>query len=407
MTNKTAVVGALKICLIAGETSGDVLGGQLMAALKKNFHSPIEFVGIGGEKMREQGLESLFSINELSIMGIFEILPHIPKIMRRIEETVAYIKFTKPDVVVTIDSPDFTLRIAKKLRSSNMRLIHYVAPSVWAWKAWRARKMSQYLDRVLTLFHFEPPYFEAAGLHSVFVGHPILESRADKGNGKKFRSNNGLTPDVKLICVLPGSRLAEATKHLPIIKETLALLGKKIGPFEVVIPLSNNIASYVKNAVREWPNRVKFTEDDEKKFDAFAASNAAIAASGTVALELAMAAVPYVTIYKMTLLSNLLARIIVKIKYVNLVNILLDKEVVPELLLEKCKPKLILTQLERSLNDDEFKSNQIINFETAIGLLGADSQAPSERAAHAVLDSLPLHATRSLTDPSSGVPSNE
>ena len=220
----------LKICLIAGETSGDMLGGQLMTALKKISNSPIEFSGIGGEKMKEQGLNSFFPISDLSVMGITEILPYIPRVLSRIKETTIKITSGKPDAVVTIDAPGFCLRVASKLKRCNAdtRLIHYVAPSVWAWKQWRASRMSRYLDRVLTLFQFESQYFEDVGLDSVFVGHPIVQSGATRGDGIGFSTDNGIQQDTKLICILPGSRSLEVTKHLPIIERTLYLLSQKL-----------------------------------------------------------------------------------------------------------------------------------------------------------------------------------
>ena len=253
--------------------------------------------------------------------------------------------------------------------------------------------MSRFLDHVLTLFHFEPPYFQSAGLKSKFVGHPILESGAGRGNGERFRSVNGIPTDAILICILPGSRLFEVTKHLPIMEQTLGFLQKQVGICEVIIPLADNVSTYVKATVREWPIKVNFAEGDKEKHDALAASNAALAASGTVSLELAMAGVPYVTIYKMKALSNLLARMMVKLKYVNIINILLDEEVVPELLLEKCKPHLISPHLLRCLNDQEFKSKQRKKFLIALELMGADKKPPSERAAQAVLDALNQHPT--------------
>ena len=390
MSSDNVPINSLKICVIAGEASGDLIGGSLISALKKLSNVPIVFTGIGGEKMREEGLNSLFPINDLSIMGIFELLPHIPKLLRRINETVAHINLEKPDAVVTIDSPGFALRVANKVKNSHTRLIHYVAPSVWAWKAWRAREMSKSLDRVLTLFHFEPAYFEVVGLDSKFVGHPVLESGAAKGNGNRFRSINRIAPHEKLICVLPGSRLVEVTKLLPVMQGTLTLLEKEIGEFQLVMPLTDNVERYIKDTVRRWPYKINFTKGvGETKYDAFAASDVALACSGTVALELALATVPYITIYKMTLISNILARIFVNIKHVNIVNILLNENVVPELLLGKCKPHLIFPELLRALNDAEFKSNQRKKFKLALDLLIADGQLPSERAAHAVLEIMP------------------
>ena len=379
----------LKICLIAGETSGDMLGGQLMTALNKISNSPIEFSGIGGEKMKEQGLNSFFPISDLSIMGISEILPYIPRVLSRIKETTIKITSGKPDAVVTIDAPGFCLRVASKLKqcSPDTRLIHYVAPSVWAWKQWRASRMSGYLDRVLTLFQFESQYFDDVGLDSVFVGHPIVQSGATRGDGIGFRNDNGIQPDKKLICILPGSRSIEVTKHLPIIECTLDLLSKKLNNFEIVLPLADDVATYVRSVVQTWPYRITFTEgNDNRKYNAFAASDVALACSGTVALELALADIPYVTIYKMSFLSRIIARTFVKLKYVNLINIILDKEVVPELLLENCKPHLILPHLIKALNDTEFRSKQRKYFKVALDLIAVEGQLPSERAAQAILE---------------------
>jgi len=389
MSNDHYQAKPLKICLIAGEISGDMLGEKLMTALNKISNTPIQFSGIGGERMKKQGLDSFFPISDLSIMGISEILPYIPRLLSRIKETIKKIKLGKPDAVVTIDSPGFSLRVASKLKRSNpdTRLIHYVAPSVWAWKPWRAKRMSRYLDRVLTLFQFESQYFDAVGIDSVFVGHPILQSGAMRGDGIEFRTNNGIPPDIKLICILPGSRLVEITKHLPIIEHTLDLLSKKCPVFQVVLPLADNVATRVKSVVQKWPYKITFTEGkDTSKYNAFAASDVALACSGTVALELALADIPYVTIYKMSLFSSIVARSFVRLKYVNLINILLNKEVVPELILEKCKPHLILPNLMKALTDREFRSEQRKYFKVALDLIAVEGQLPSERAAQAVLE---------------------
>ena len=379
----------LKICLIAGETSGDMLGGQLMTALNRISNSPIEFSGIGGEKMKEQGLNSFFPISDLSVMGITEILPYIPRVLSRIKETTIKITSGKPDAVVTIDAPGFCLRVASKLKRCNAdtRLIHYVAPSVWAWKQWRAKRMSRYLDRVLTLFQFESQYFDDVGLDSVFVGHPIVQSGATNGDGIGFRTDNGIQQDTKLICILPGSRTIEVTKHLPIIEHTLDLLSKKLDNFQIVLPLADDVATQVKSVVEKWPYKIRFTEGkDASKYNALAASDVALACSGTVALELALADIPYVTIYKMSFLSRIIARTFVKLKYVNLINIILDKEVVPELLLENCKPHLILPHLMKALIDTEFRSKQQKSFKAALGLISVGGHLPSERAAQAILE---------------------
>jgi lipid-A-disaccharide synthase len=247
--------------------------------------------------------------------------------------------------------------------------------------------MSRYLDRVLTLFQFESQYFDDVGLDSVFVGHPIVQSGAMRGDGVGFRTDNEIQQDTKLICILPGSRSIEVTKHLPIIERTLDLLSKKLNNFQIVLPLADDVATYVRSVVQTWPYRITFTEgNDNSKYNAFAASDVALACSGTVALELALADIPYVTIYKMSFLSRIVARTFVRLKYVNLINIILDKEVVPELLLENCKPHLILPHLMKALNDTEFRSKQRKNFKAALGLITVGGHLPSERAAQAILE---------------------
>jgi len=380
----------LTICLIAGESSGDILGGKLMVALKKLSDRPIQFVGIGGDSMRNEGLEVFFPIDDLAVMGISEVVPYIPRLLKRIKHTCDKIETQNPDAVVTIDSPGFSLRVAKKLKHSNTRLIHYVAPTVWAWKSWRAKKISKFLDKILTLFKFETEYFEAVGLNSVFVGHPILESGAAEGNGPDFRSTNGIPHDKKLLCILPGSRLTEVRNHLPIIQNTLELLSKKSPDFFLVLPLVSHVADDVKRIVKGWPYKVIFIESNNhaRKYDAFAASDVAIACSGTVALELALADTPYVTIYKMSWMSSMVAKIFVKVPYVNIINILLNREVVPELLLRNCKPHLILPKLTQVLTDIEIQKKQRKDFREALDMLAIPGVTPSERAARAILEML-------------------
>jgi len=384
------------IFIIAGEPSGDILGARLIDGLQAVSPSEISYSGIGGPQMASRGLQSLFPISELALIGVSEILPHLPNLIRRINETVQTIKQSRPDVVVTIDSPGFCLRVAKKLKGSGIPVVHYVAPSVWAWKSWRAKQMSGYLSKVLALLHFEPPYFEQHGLSCDFVGHPVLESGADEGADEDFRRKFGVDPKSRLLGILPGSRRGEVSRHMPVIKETLRLSKMVTEETELVVPLAENVQSLVRGEVETWGYTVHLV-GEENKYDAFAAMDVAVAASGTVALELALAKVPFVTIYKMAALSNYLARRIVKLKYVNLINILLDDEVVPELLLESCKADLIAPKLDELWTDGAAKQAQIHQFERALKLLGAGDQTPSIRAAQAVLDVIWEPATLTAT----------
>ncbi|MDG2034531.1 MAG: lipid-A-disaccharide synthase, partial [Rhodospirillales bacterium] len=385
MSNSTAPT--YMIYLIAGEPSGDLLGARLMEGLQQISPNDFEFYGVGGAKMASQGLTSLFPISDIALMGISEILPHVPKLLGRLNETVRDIEVRQPDAVVTIDSPGFSLRVAKKLKGSGIPVVHYVAPSVWAWKSWRAKRMRGYLTKVLALLDFEPPYFEDHGLPCEFVGHPVLQSGADGGFAQRFRQRFDISPDRRLLGILPGSRKGEVTRHLPVIQKSLELADIMWESTDLVVPLADNVSQIVRSEMSTWNFNVHFVTEMDK-YDAFAAFDGALAASGTVALELALAKVPFVTIYKMAPLSNYLARRVVSLKYVNLINILLDKLVVPELLLESCRAELIAPALADIWSRENVREHQISNFEDALKLLGAGREPPGVRAAQAVLDVL-------------------
>ena len=375
------------IYLIAGEPSGDVLGARLMEGLQQISPIDFQFYGIGGQEMASQGLTSIFPMSDIALIGIFEILPKVPRLLGRLNETVKDVETRQPDAIVTIDSPGFSLRLAKKLKDSGIPIVHYVAPSVWAWKSWRARQMSGYLTKVLALLHFEPPYFEEHGLPCEFVGHPVLQSGADSGSAKRFRQKYNISPDRRLLGIVPGSREGEVKRHLPVIHKSLEFSQIKWEHTDLVVPLADNVSQIVRANMRKWKFNVHFVRGTDK-YDAFAALDSALAASGTVALELALANVPFVTIYKMAPLSNYLARRLVNLKYVNLINILLDKPVVPELLLESCKAELIAPALGDIWTKKNVREQQISDFEGAIKLLGAGHEPPGVRAAQAVLDVL-------------------
>ncbi len=375
------------IYLIAGEPSGDVLGARLMEGLQQISPIDFQFYGIGGQEMASQGLTSIFPMSDIALIGIFEILPKVPRLLGRLNETVKDVETRQPDAIVTIDSPGFSLRLAKKLKDSGIPVVHYVAPSVWAWKSWRARQMSGYLTKVLALLHFEPPYFEEHGLPCEFVGHPVLQSGADSGSAKRFRQKYNISPDRRLLGIVPGSREGEVKRHLPVIHKSLEFSQIKWEHTDLVVPLADNVSQIVRANMRKWKFNVHFVRGTDK-YDAFAALDSALAASGTVALELALANVPFVTIYKMAPLSNYLARRLVNLKYVNLINILLDKPVVPELLLESCKAELIAPALGDIWTKKNVREQQISDFEGAIKLLGAGHEPPGVRAAQAVLDVL-------------------
>src|SRR4051794_27018447 len=242
------------IFIVAGEPSGDALGGALIRALRKRTGGRVRVAGIGGESMAEQGFASLVPLSDLAVAGIAEVLPRAPLILRRVRETVQAIRQLRPDAVVTIDSSGFSWRIAHRLRRHGERLplIHYVAPMVWAWRPGRARRMARWYDHLLTLLPFEPPYFEAVGLACSYVGHPVIESGADRGDGAAFRRRHGVPDDAPLLCVLPGSRRGEAGRLLPLFAETVARLAARIAGLHVVVPTVETVAEMVGASTRGW-----------------------------------------------------------------------------------------------------------------------------------------------------------
>ncbi len=375
------------IFLIAGEPSGDVLGARLMAALKRKSGGKVRFAGVGGARMGEEGLGSLFPIGELSLMGLAEVLPHVPRLLRRIRETAARIRALSPSVLITIDSPDFTFRVAKRKRlgGATMPAIHYVAPQVWAWRPGKAKATANLFDRLMVLLPFEPPYFEAVGLPCTFVGHPVVESGAEKGDGPAFRRRHGIPPVTPLICVLPGSRRSETTPLLPVFGETLGRLMQSWPHLRAVVPTVETVADAVTTAAEGWPVPALVLKGDAEKFDAFAAADAGLAASGTVTLELAMANTPMVVAYKVNPVTGWLARRLIRTRYVNLMNLILDRETVPELLQDDCTPDKLAETLFRLLTDGAAQRAQRAAFAEVMEKLGRDGPPPSERAAEVVL----------------------
>ena len=304
------------IFLVAGEPSGDLLGARLMAALKAETGGQVRFAGVGGARMAEEGLTSLFPIGELAVMGIVEVLPHALNIYRRIRQTVAAAEAARPAALVTIDSPSFTLEVSQRLRGRGFPLIHYVAPSVWAWKAWRAKHIARFLDHLLALLPFEPPYFETHGLRTTFVGHPAIEMGQVAVDPARFRARHGIASAAPLLTVLPGSRRGEVARLAPVFGATLGLLASRHEGLRAVVPTVETVAAQVEAAAGAWPVPTAVLRDPAEKYEAFAASTAALAASGTVAVELAVAGLPAVIGYRLNWLSGALARRLVKAKYV-------------------------------------------------------------------------------------------
>ena len=375
------------IYIIAGEPSGDFLGGRLMAALKERTGGHVRFAGIGGAAMAAQGLQSRVPIGELAVMGVAEVLPRAAKIFRIVRETVADVLAQKPDAVVTIDSSGFTWRVAHGLRRRGARLplIHYVAPMVWAWRAGRARRMARWYDHLMALLPFEPPYFAAVGLSCHYVGHPVVESGADRGDGPAFRGRHDIAPEAKLLVLLPGSRAGEVGRLLPIFRAAVEHLAARYPGLVVALPAPETVEDAVRASVRDFPARAIVLAGGAEKYDAFAAADAALAASGTVALELAMAKTPSVVAYRVNAWTHALLKCIVKVRYANLVNLVLDRAAVPELLQDECTPEKLAAAIACLLDDPAARAAQAASCEAALHALGYGAFSPGLRAADDVL----------------------
>ncbi|WP_158803075.1 MULTISPECIES: lipid-A-disaccharide synthase [unclassified Acidisoma] len=372
------------IYLVAGEASGDVLGARLIQALREQ-RPELSFAGIGGPLMAQHGFVSLFPMEELALMGLAEILPRIPALRRRMAETVADIAARRPDVVVTIDSPGFSLRLLRRVIPLGIPRIHYVAPQVWAWREKRVRKYPGLWDRLLCLLPFEVEFFASHGLTAEFVGHPVLESGAGTGDAARFRAAHGLAPDSMPVILMPGSRSTEVSRLLPIFGETLRQLAPRFPKLLPVVPVAAPVAAAVTAAAAAWPQKPILVTTLTEKHDAFAAARAALTKSGTSTLELAVAGVPMVVAYRVNPITAALVRRVVRVKHAAMVNLLAGREVVPELIQQACRPERLAEELGRLLQEGPAAALQKAAFARITDSLRPAAGLPSEAAAAAVL----------------------
>ena len=371
----------MRIFLVAGEPSGDRLGAALMEGLR-TLEPGVRFSGVAGPLMQAQGMRSLFPMEELSVMGIAEVLPEYLHLKRRIREVAEAAIASEAKALVTIDSPDFGLRVAALVKAARpeMRTIHYVAPSVWAWRPGRAAKMARYVDHVLALLPFEPPYMTAAGMSCDFVGHPVVAEPLATAAERAVFDGEG-----PLLLALPGSRRGEVARLAPVLGEVVGRLKARHPGLRVVLPTVEGVADLVRKLVVDWPVAPKIIEDAGLKRGAFAAADAAIAASGTVSLELAANGCPMVIAYDMHPLTLWLMRRAARIDTVTLVNLVSETRVVPEFIGERCRAELIAPAVEALLAD---RSAQADAMRITMERLGRGGDSPGLRAARSVLSVL-------------------
>ena len=376
------------IWILAGEASGDVLGARLMLALRaRNPH--IRFAGVGGPRMVEVGFESLFPMRDLAVMGLVEILPRVRQLARRLDQAVEDIAAHKPDLVITIDSPGFALRLLRRIAAMGVLRVHYVAPQVWAWRQKRVRKFPGLWDELLCLLPFEEKFFGAHGLKTRFVGHPVLQSGAQEGDAARFRARHGVAEGARVLVLMPGSRRSEVPRLLPVFGRMLALLRASMPDVVPVVPVSPVVAATVERAVQDWPVRPVIVTDVQDKHDAFAAAGAALTKSGTSTLELALAGVPMAVTYRVNPITAFMARRLIRVPYVAMVNLLAGRKVVPELLQENCAPDVLAREVCRLFDNPAAAQAQRTAFASVLhGLEGPGGVLPADAAASAVLDLL-------------------
>ncbi|WP_434287157.1 lipid-A-disaccharide synthase [Celeribacter sp. SCSIO 80788] len=375
----------VKVFVVAGEASGDKLGAAAMAGLKSLVD--VEFRGVGGVRMAEEGLSSQFPMSELSLMGIAEILPKYFHLKRRIREVARAILEWQPDVVLTIDSPDFCLRVADLVKAeSDIRICHYVAPTVWAWRPERAAKMAKRVDQVLALFPFEPPYFEKVGLRCDFVGHPVVtEELASFDAVMTFRDTYDLI-NKPIVLILPGSRKGEVSRLAPIFGEALGIFARTHPDAGYWLAVAPGLEDHVREAIKDWPVEVELFTDPLSKTVAFRGVDVALAASGTVSLELAANDTAMVIAYRMNWLTEQIVKRKLLVDTVTLVNLVSETRVVPEFLGPNCVPQKIAASLSHVVNT--LGHDQRAAMKLTMKRLGRGQDAPGLRAARAVLEGI-------------------
>jgi len=377
----------MQFYILAGENSGDLIGERLINQLR--YHASVgaanlEFHGVGGDRMKKAGLKELFHLDEINMMGFFEILPHIYRLNKLINQTVEDIITQNPKIVITIDSPGFTFRVAKKVRAlaPHIKLVHIVAPSVWAYKPSRAKKYAQIYDKLLTLLPFEPDYFTIHGLSSVCIGHPALEQEFYH-DSKALREEMGINNEYKVIAITPGSRKGEIIRHMPIIRQVLDELSAAHRIKAVFVqPNEFNIG-----VISKFLNNSKFDYIfSTNRLKAFAAADCALAKSGTNTLEISASGTPMIVGYKLHPISFCILKAMIKVKYASLVNIIADKEIVPEYIQSDFNAGNVTDALSQLLNDKNIARNQVVKTQKIMESIGFNSdKKASESAAKIIL----------------------
>lgn len=382
-----------KFFIIAGEASGDALGAKVIREIKKNLtliNKDFKFIGVGGKSMQEEGLFSIFDMSELSIMGFVEVIPHLKNLLKRINQTAAEIIKQEPDVIITIDSPDFNFRVLKKIQDYKFsKKIHIIAPSVWAYRQNRAKKIAKLYDLLLAILPFEPPYFTRYGLKTVFIGHPIIEDAPNFSEkdiiSKNFRNKYGFYQNDKIIYITPGSRISEIKRIYPEFINAINIIKSKIENISVIIASLDKTRKIVEDLSKDLEVKYIIINNVEKH-QALMSSDFALAKSGTNTIEASLYRLPMIVAYKINFLTYNIVKFMIKVKFANLINIIMQRQIIPELIQNNCNSEKISQEMELILKNKNIQDAQISQSLYALRSMGlGQEESPSRKAAYEIL----------------------
>ena len=365
-----------KIFILTGEPSGDKLASTVVAKLQQN-HSNITYLSVGGSHLNKLGIKSIYDLKEITYIGFTSVMLNLFKIRNKIDKTVKEIIEFNPDILFSVDSPDFTLRVAEKVKSKNpnIKTIHYVAPQVWVWREGRVKNFKKFLDHVLLLFNFEKKYFDKENIKNTFVGHPLLENKENT----KLNLTNIIDDNKKIISVFAGSRLSETNVLVPILLDFIKLMNEKFNKYNFVFHATDQNKDLIKDEIKKKNfNNVEVISDENMKSQILSNSVFAVAKSGTVSLEICNAKVPSIIIYKMNLINFFIVKFLVNTKFANIINIINQKEIIPELIQKECNPKEIFRSVVYFLKNPDLMKKQIIDVNNTLNQIKSKTSSSSE-----------------------------
>jgi lipid-A-disaccharide synthase len=376
-----------KIFIIAGEPSGDRLGGMLVKSLRKKCTYKLDIYGIGGSDLLSNGLKPIFPISDISVMGFTSVLFNIHRLIKRIQETSSAIIKLNPDIVITIDSPDFCFRVAERVKKtkSSVKIVHYVAPQIWAWRESRAKNMNKFIDHLIAIFPFEKVYFDKYNLPCSYFGNPLVELDFSHADISAFISTNNISKDYFKILLFPGSRISDVPRLLNIFLASINNLRRSGKKIHVIIPTLDELKNVIKKEMVKVSFPYTIVTKKADKNAAYKSADVAVATSGTVSVDLAVARVPYITAKKVSFLSYLIAKILVKIKFINMINILMEKEVVPELIQKDCNPQKISYLINSLLESEKKRNEQLDHTKEALKKIGFGDN-PNDKIADSIIE---------------------